>query len=292
MNTVLVAGVIAPHGNRSIYRTWYQTYFWVLPYHLAAASVAWLIVVLSRQNSWHAALVLFPLVYFVYRSYKMYLDRLERDKVHVEEIAGLHLRTIEALALAIEAKDHTTHDHLQRVRVYATEIGKELGLGQNELDALQAAALLHDIGKLAVPGAHHFEARPLTPEEFEKMKIHPLVGGGDSGRGQVPLSGGSDRAGASRKVGWLGLSVWTFQRRDSDRREHSVGGRLPRCAGVGSAVPPGSAAGSGDGNRNGRIGQELRSAGSRYPVAPLCRNWSGSPSARASTRKRSSCRWT
>ena len=176
VNTVLVAGVIALTENRSIYRTWYSTYFWVLPYHLAAASVAWLIVVLSRQDSWHAALVLFPLVYFVYRSYKMYLDRLERDKVHVEEIAGLHLRTIEALALAIEAKDTTTHDHLQRVRVYATEIGKELGLSQNELDALQAAALLHDIGKLAVP--EHIISKPgrLTPEEFEKMKIHPLVG--------------------------------------------------------------------------------------------------------------------
>ena len=89
---------------------------------------------------------------------------------------GLHLRTIEALALAIEAKDTTTADHLQRVRVYATEIGKEIGLSQNELDALQAAALLHDIGKLAVP--EHIISKPgrLTPEEFDKMKIHPLIG--------------------------------------------------------------------------------------------------------------------
>jgi len=176
VNTVLVAGVIALTERKSIYKTWYQTYFWILPYHLAAASVGWLIVVLTRQDSWYAALVLFPLVYFLYRSYKMYLERLENAKTHVEEIAGLHLRTIEALALAIEAKDSTTADHLQRVRVYATEIGKEIGLGQTELDALQAAALLHDIGKLAVP--EHIISKPgrLTPEEFEKMKIHPLVG--------------------------------------------------------------------------------------------------------------------
>jgi diguanylate cyclase (GGDEF)-like protein/putative nucleotidyltransferase with HDIG domain len=176
VNTSLVAGVIALTERKSIYKTWYQTYFWILPYHLAAASVAWLIVVLSRQDSFYAALVLFPLVYFVYRSYKMYLDRIENDKAHVEEIAGLHLRTIEALALAIEAKDTTTGDHLQRVRVYATEIGREIGLSENELDALQAAALLHDIGKLAVP--EHIISKPgrLTPEEFEKMKIHPLVG--------------------------------------------------------------------------------------------------------------------
>src|SRR5438105_9569311 len=91
-------------------------------------------------------------------------------------MAPLHLRTIEALALAIEAKDHTTHDHLQRVRVYAIEVAKELGVSSAELEALTAAALLHDIGKLAVP--EHIISKPgrLTPEEFEKMKIHPLVG--------------------------------------------------------------------------------------------------------------------
>src|SRR5258708_38984967 len=102
-------------------------------YNLAAGSVAWLIVVLSRQESLYAALVLFPLVYFIYRSYRMYIDRLEKDKVHVEEIAGLHLRTIEALALAIEAKDATTHEHLQRVRVYAMAIGREIGMGPTDL---------------------------------------------------------------------------------------------------------------------------------------------------------------
>jgi diguanylate cyclase (GGDEF)-like protein/putative nucleotidyltransferase with HDIG domain len=176
VNTVLVAGVIALTEKKSIYQTWYGTYYWVFPYHMTAAAVAWLIVVLSELESWHAPLVLFPIVYFVYRSYRMYLDRLEKDKKHVEDMAGLHLRTIEALALAIEAKDATTHEHLQRVRVYAMEIGKEVGMTSTDLDALQAAALLHDIGKLAVP--EHIISKPgrLTPEEFEKMKIHPLVG--------------------------------------------------------------------------------------------------------------------
>jgi len=86
------------------------------------------------------------------------------------------MRTIEALALAIEAKDHTTHTHLQRVRTYAVELGKELKLGEDQIEALRAAALLHDIGKLAVP--EHIISKPgrLTPEEFEKVKVHPLVG--------------------------------------------------------------------------------------------------------------------
>ncbi len=179
VNTILVAGVVALTENKSIYKTWYSTFFWAMQYHLAAAIVAWQIVILgtlSEQAHWEAPIVLLILVAFVYRQYRIYLDRLKKDKVHVEEIAGLHLRTIEALALAIEAKDATTHDHLQRVRIYATEIGREINMNPEELDALQAAALLHDIGKLAVP--EHIISKPgkLTPEEFEKMKIHPLVG--------------------------------------------------------------------------------------------------------------------
>jgi len=92
------------------------------------------------------------------------------------EMAGLHLRTIEALALAIDAKDATTHEHLRRVQVYCTEIGKDLGMDQSELLALRAAALLHDIGKLAVPEYIISKPGRLTVEEFEKIKIHPIVG--------------------------------------------------------------------------------------------------------------------
>jgi len=127
-------------------------------------------------TDWQTSLLILPVVYLMYRSYRLYLGKLEDEKRHVEEMADLHMRTIEALALAIEAKDQTTHDHLQRVRVYAVEVAKELKLGHEEMEALQAAALLHDIGKLAIP--EHIISKPgrLTPEEFEKMKIHPLVG--------------------------------------------------------------------------------------------------------------------
>ena len=86
------------------------------------------------------------------------------------------MRTIEALALAIEAKDNTTHDHLRRVQVYAMEVGRELNLGDDDLEALRAAAVLHDIGKLAVPEYIISKPGKLSPEEFEKMKIHPVVG--------------------------------------------------------------------------------------------------------------------
>jgi diguanylate cyclase (GGDEF)-like protein/putative nucleotidyltransferase with HDIG domain len=176
LNTVPIAAAMALAEGRPLGRIWREAYFWSFPFYILGASVAWMINLFGRQVHWQGSVLLLPIVYFIHRSYRMYLDRLGDEKRHVQEMAALHLRTIEALALAIEAKDHTTHAHLRRVRVYAVEIGKDMGLSAPELDALRAAALLHDIGKLAVP--EHIISKPgrLAPEEFEKMKIHPVVG--------------------------------------------------------------------------------------------------------------------
>ena len=175
-NTLPVAAVISLTERRSLRKIWAECYFWSFPYYLVGAGVAGTMRWLHDFADWQTSLLTLPVVYLIYRSYRLYLGKLEDEKRHVEEIADLHLRTIEALALAIEAKDQTTHDHLQRVRIYAREIGKELNLPPEEMEALQAAALLHDIGKLAIP--EHIVSKPgrLTPEEFEKMKIHPVVG--------------------------------------------------------------------------------------------------------------------
>ena len=175
-NTGSIAAVIALTERKSINKIWVECYFWSFPYYLVGAAFAGMIGWFNREFGWETSLLIVPIIYLIYRSYRLYLGKLEDEKRHVEEMATLHLRTIEALALAIEAKDHTTHDHLQRVRIYAIEVAKELGVTPAEMEALHAAALLHDIGKLAVP--EHIISKPgrLTPEEFEKMKIHPVVG--------------------------------------------------------------------------------------------------------------------
>ena len=175
-NTGSIALVIALTERRSPWKIWLEYYFWWFPYYLLGAGIAGAVAWFNQRYEWETALLVLPAVYLIYRSYRLYLGKLEDEKRHVEEMANLHLRTIEALALAIEAKDHTTHDHLQRVRVYAIEVAKALGVKREEMEALHAAALLHDIGKLAVP--EHIISKPgrLTPEEFEKMKIHPVVG--------------------------------------------------------------------------------------------------------------------
>ncbi|PYT24847.1 MAG: hypothetical protein DMG58_25380 [Acidobacteria bacterium] len=184
--TILVAAVISLTEGKSFGKVWRTSYLWAFPYYMLGAATAGLFEVAKRHLGWQTSMLVVPVTYLVYRSYRLYLGRLEDEKKHAEETAALHLRTIESLALAIEAKDHTTHDHLQRVQVYAVEIGKELDLSETELQAVRAAALLHDIGKIAVP--EHIICKPgkLTPEEFEKMKVHPVVGAEILARAQFP----------------------------------------------------------------------------------------------------------
>jgi putative nucleotidyltransferase with HDIG domain len=182
-NTLFVATVIALTEGKNVWIVWRDSYFWSFPNYLVGAAAAWVVGFSSRVIGWQPSLLLMPILYVVYRSHRMYVGRLEearesaeRQRAHAEEVAALHRRTIETLALAIEAKDQTTHDHLERVETYAVEVGKELGLGDTEIEALRAAALLHDIGKLAVPEYIISKPGKLTPEEFEKMKTHTVVG--------------------------------------------------------------------------------------------------------------------
>src|SRR6266478_2817339 len=160
-NTVPVAMVISLTEGKPAHKVWADCHFWSFPFYMVGAAVVFAVGFVSKQVGWQTSLLVLPLVYWVYRSYHLYLAKLadekkqvEIEKGNAEEVALLHLRTIESLALAIEAKDHTSHKHLQRVRVFAVEVAKELGFPE------------HIINK---PGH-------LTPEEFEKMKIHTLVG--------------------------------------------------------------------------------------------------------------------
>ena len=109
----------------------------------------------------------------VYRTSKSHLQAKNNE---IEALSRLHLATAEALATAIDAKDQTTHCHVRRVQIYAAGMGEVFGLSLNEIAALKAAALLHDVGKLAVPSHILNKPGPLTPAEFEKMKIHTVVG--------------------------------------------------------------------------------------------------------------------
>ena len=168
---------------KSFYR---KRLYSLLPWFVAAGYMACMINATSRETGVPAAVVALPILFVIERGYRMYTDAREREQRHAQEMEAVHLRTIEALAVAIEAKDQSTETHLRRVQAYALEIGKHLGLDKLELQGLCTAALLHDVGKLAIP--EHIISKPgkLTPEEFEKMKIHPIVGAEIVGRMKLP----------------------------------------------------------------------------------------------------------
>jgi diguanylate cyclase (GGDEF)-like protein/putative nucleotidyltransferase with HDIG domain len=186
LHTAPVALAVAIAEEVSFFAVWRECYLWSFPYYLGGGAIAQIASIASHMLGWPTVLLTGPVVYLIFRTYRLYVTRLEDGRKHVEAVSSLHLRTIEALAMAIEAKDDTTSAHLARVQVYAREIGRELGLTGEEQEALRAASILHDIGKLAVP--EHIISKPgrLTPEEFEKMKIHPIVGAEILERVQFP----------------------------------------------------------------------------------------------------------
>ncbi len=175
-NTILIATAIGLSTKQSILRVWNENFLWSAPsYFVGALAAAAAAMVVQRGGYWTAGLTAAP-VYLLYRTYKVYLGRVQDEQRHVQEVSDLHLATIEALALAIDAKDQTAQSHIRRVQVYAAGLARALGMGDNEIRGVKTAALLHDIGKLAVPEHILSKPGPLTQEEFQKIRIHPQVG--------------------------------------------------------------------------------------------------------------------
>ncbi len=188
LNTALIAGAIGLATRQSVLRVWNQNFRWSGPSYFVGAGVAaaaqW---VLLGSGLWWLALLLVAPIILTYKSYKIYMGRMEDERRHVQEMADLHLATIEALA--IDAKDQTAQTHIRRVQVYAAGLAKRLGMGDNEIQGVKTAALLHDIGTLAVPEHILSKPGPLTQEEFQKIRIHPPGWRRDHQRGAVSVSG-------------------------------------------------------------------------------------------------------
>src|SRR5262245_19437680 len=175
-NTLLIATAISLSTQQPIGRVWNENFLWSAPsYFVGAVAAAGGAAVIERGGYWMASLAAAP-PYLIYRTYKVYMSRIQDQQRHVAQVSDLHLATIEALALAIDAKDQTAQSHIRRVQVYAAGLARALGMSENEIQGVKTAALLHDIGKLAVPEHILSKPGPLTQEEFQKIRIHPQVG--------------------------------------------------------------------------------------------------------------------
>ena len=176
LNSGMVSMVSALRNRRSLANTWRESFLWTGMSYFAGAVAACLIVKLITVISFYAFIVAVPILATTFLMYRNYLEKVQASIRHVEEMTDLHLRTIEALAIAIDAKDEVTHDHVHRVQIYAIGLARQFGLSDAEIEALKAGALLHDIGKLAVPDYILNKPDKLTVAEFDKMKVHTIVG--------------------------------------------------------------------------------------------------------------------
>jgi diguanylate cyclase (GGDEF)-like protein/putative nucleotidyltransferase with HDIG domain len=171
--TSLLLAIESEDGFKSIWKRRYTRT--IVNYFVAFAAM--LALHLSfRHFGVEFGLVVLPLSILSHLAYRIHLQRLAQKTKEISEASRIHLATVEALATAIDARDQVGIGHVRRTQIYAVGIGELLGLSEKEINALRTGALLHDIGKLAVPD--HILNKPgrLTPAEMEKMKIHASVG--------------------------------------------------------------------------------------------------------------------
>jgi len=176
VNTGLVAAAIALSTHQGVMRVWQRNFLWSAPSYLAGAALAAFATAASARG-WFGWLALLAVpLYLVFRSTHTVVARLREEQDETRRAMEVQLATIEALALAIEAKAGCTPEHIRSIQQYAATLAEAAGLSDREVQAVRTAALLHDVGNMAVP--EHILSKPdaLTPEEFERVKIHPRVG--------------------------------------------------------------------------------------------------------------------
>lgn len=177
INTGLVAIALGFERRANPWLLWREHFPWFSLNYFGGVSVAALLVSYTRSVDLAAVSIILPLLVISYLTLRSSFGRVQDAQRHVEQVNELYMSTIEALAMAVDAKDQITHGHIRRVQVFAVELAKRLGVGdERQLKGIATAALLHDMGKLAIP--EHILNKPgkLSPAEFDKMKRHADIG--------------------------------------------------------------------------------------------------------------------
>ena len=177
LNTWLIAIALSIEKSTDAAVLWWKHFLWLSLNYFGGVSAAALLASYTRTVDIGAVSIILPLLVISYLTYRTSLGRVQDAQKHLDQMNELYMSTIEALAMAVDAKDQITHGHIRRVQVYAVELAKRLGVSdEHQLTAIETAALLHDMGKLAIP--EHILNKPgkLSAAEFDKMKRHADIG--------------------------------------------------------------------------------------------------------------------
>jgi len=175
INTFIIAYGQALARNKGLIETWTENYLWVSPAFIVSVGVAGAVCEAITHFGFYSFVVALPILLMTYIAFNAYFGKVEMSNRHVEKLNKLYLATLECLTMAIDAKDQMTEGHIRRVRALAEGLGRAVNYPESQMEGLKAAALLHDIGKLAVPEYILNKREKLTPAEFSKIMVHPVV---------------------------------------------------------------------------------------------------------------------
>ncbi len=177
LSSLLIAGAVALHERRTIFSEWRQNFahLWANP--VAGGYVGALIAIFSSRIGMSALVALLPIPLILHHTFRTMLGRVDDQLQHLGHMNRMYRSTIEALATAVDAKDQVTHGHIRRVQAYCVALAQALGVEDvDTLKSLEAAALLHDVGKIGIPEHILNKPGPLSRAEFEEMKRHVSIG--------------------------------------------------------------------------------------------------------------------
>ena len=143
---------------------------------VAFAPVVFVLVKATEPQANPMVWICFPILIAMYWYIDVRYGEMVVDLRRADELHELYAPAVQALAIAMDAKDSVSSDHVKRVQKYCIEVGKALNCSAAELQALEFGALLHDIGKIAIPDIVLTKPGRLSPEEFSQMATHPQIG--------------------------------------------------------------------------------------------------------------------
>ncbi len=189
VSSVLVAAIIAYTGTLSMRRVWSEKFAWLLPHFVVLGFLAFLLTIAYREYAGYGLLGFTVPALMTRFTMKQYVDRTERTvrelrEKHAEveelsrELAEAYNETLTAFVSALDTRDVETHGHSARVAELSLEIGRAMGVKPNSREWLDLGhgATLHDVGKIGVPDAILRKPGPLTPDEWEVIRTHPMHG--------------------------------------------------------------------------------------------------------------------
>ena len=177
LNSVLQAVAAALESGGSAFELWRQDALCLAINFYAAASLATLAVDNAGGLNLHVIGLVLPLLILSYVAYQAASSRMKDAERHIRDVERLYSATVQTLAIAVDAKDQVTHGHIRRVQRHTIALARTLGMHDEiDLKALEAASLLHDVGKLAVPDYVINKPGALSRTEFERIKLHASKG--------------------------------------------------------------------------------------------------------------------